>query len=316
MVAFGLYQWVYNIVTRILYILATAWLGFLFIILFVVLGYDILRLFIKINANQAGIIIVGIVSIAFMFGLLNSAFIRTREIIIPIGNKLTKPTSDLSKSDLQVVQLSDLHIGPVHGRKYLEKVVKKTMKLKPDLVLITGDLFDGPGNFNDKFFSILKRIEAPIYFTTGNHESYVGFEDVLRLLQNTKAEILMNRKVDLGEIELIGINNSWNKADIVKVLKELKPSPDKFVLLMNHQPIGYREAENLGVDLMLSGHTHGGQFFPFVFMSTFIWRHNRGMYKEGNMFHYVTTGTGTWGPPIRLGTNSEVVLFRLVAEKS
>jgi predicted MPP superfamily phosphohydrolase len=296
---------------RGLYLFCTIWLGFLFILLFVLFGYDIYRFFNHVDPYITGQIIIGLVSIFTIIGTVNALFLRVRDVSIQKGQTIGqgKPISNT-----KIVQLSDLHLGPVHGQRYLENIVEKTNTLAPDYVLITGDLADGPGKFPQDYFKAFDRIKAPVYFTTGNHESYAGVETIIGLLGNTKVKVLMDEKVGLGKgnLELIGISNRWNKRDVYEIVRKLQPDPKKFSILMNHQPVGFKEISSLGINLMLSGHTHGGQFFPFTFLTRLVWRGRRGLKKINGSFMFVSNGTGTWGPPLRLGTSSEVVLLRLI----
>ncbi len=310
---FGLGQRFDSKPARGLYIFFSVWLGYLFILLFILFGYDLLRHLIKIDPFTVGPILIGIVTIATMLGLFNGRFLRTHEVIIPVS--IGKVSNNPNKNT-KLVQISDVHLGPVHGKEFLEKLVKKTNSLNPDYVLITGDLVDGPGNFSADYFAPLNKIKAPVFFTTGNHDYYAGVERVIELLGKTKVRVLKNEKIELGNIELIGINNSWNKKEIIQLVTNLKPNRDKFTILMNHQPTGFKEVQPLGVDLMLSGHTHGGQFFPFTFLARLLWWGRKGLKKFKNAYMYVTNGTGTWGPPLRLGTSSEIALIRLVAKNN
>ena len=307
LVAMFIGMWLSNFAAKVISIIASIYIGFLFILLFVLIGYDILRQFIEIDIYLAGRIIIISVSLVIIFGIVNAEFVRVRKIQIP--------AKGLNKN-LRIVQLSDLHLGTVHGIKYLNRIVRKTIALKPDIVLITGDLADGPHKYTTQAFSPLNIIKAPIYFTTGNHEYYAGLDLILGILSKTKVKILRNEKVDIGNIQLVGLDDTQRPEKIKKVLKKLQLDPKKFTILMSHRPIGFKEAVSSGVDLMLSGHTHGGQFFPFIMFAPILWRYNRGLYKHKGSHLYVTTGTGTWGPPFRLGTSSEITLIRLVNKES
>jgi predicted MPP superfamily phosphohydrolase len=285
-------------------IIASSWLGFLFIILVIVLGYDIIRLIpgISLNPQQAGrwilILTIGLTG----FGLINANFVRIRKLDIP---------SNGLKKKLRIVHLSDLHIGSIHGTKYLEKVVRKTKALNPDLVLITGDLADGPYRYTNDTFKALDDLEMPVYFTTGNHEYYAGFDYILNILNKTKLIILRNEKVDLGDIQLVGIDDNWDKNKVNELLKNLKIDPNKFTVLMYHRPTDLEMVNKHGVNLILVGHTHGGQFLPFILFAKLIWKRFKGLYKFKDTYMYTTTGAGTWGPPLRLGTNSEITMINL-----
>jgi predicted MPP superfamily phosphohydrolase len=304
MFSMGLIMRFDNFLVRIINILASVWLGILFLMLIILLGYDILRLFMHIDSEVAGPFIIYSVIILSVAAVLFAKFIRYRKINIPAKN---------INPGLKIVQLSDVHIGAIHGKRFLKRVVGKTNKLEPDMVLITGDLADGPLRYNKDSFSALNSINAPVFFSLGNHEYYAGLEDILRLLAQTKVRVLRNEMVVEKGIQVIGIDYAWERRTVVQLLKKLQLDKSCFTVLMYHQPRGLEDASKYGVDLMLSGHTHGGQFIPFTFFAKLIWKRYKGLYKHNNTYLYTSTGTGTWGPPFRLGTRSEIVEINLTA---
>ena len=271
--------------------------------LFILFGYDILRFIIPINPNLAGVFIIIIVTILVIVGIINAQFVRIRKINLQV-NGLGK--------ELKIVHLSDLHLGMIHGKGYLKRITEKVRNLKPDLVLITGDLVDSPMLFRQDSFSSLDELEAPVFFTTGNHEYYAGLDEVLRVLRNTKIRVIRNEKVLLNNIQLVGIDNGGGKDYLKNMLTKIDMDQTKFTILMYHQPVGLEEVNKHGVDLMLAGHTHGGQFFMFILFARLVWKYAKGLYKFKNTYLYTSVGTGTWGPPLRLGTNSEITLLRLM----
>jgi predicted MPP superfamily phosphohydrolase len=292
-----------NFFTRGFFTFTGVWLGMIFIILFLLLPYDILRFIFDIDPYFAGRFIAGLVIVMVACGIINSKFIHQREFVIKArGHR---------KGNMKIAHLSDFHIGAVYNTRFLKKVVDKTNALNPDLVLITGDLVDGPYEYTPKTFAPLNDLKAPVFFTTGNHEYYAGLEDVLELLGHTKVKILRNEVVNAGNVQIVGIDNTHREL-FEEIVSSLKIDPNKFTILMHHRPIGLETANRYGVNLMLSGHTHGGQFFPFIFFAKIIWRRARGVYKFKNTYLNTSTGIGTWGPPLRIGSNSEIVLIRVV----
>jgi predicted MPP superfamily phosphohydrolase len=299
-----LLEWQYsNQVTRSLSIVSSIWLGFIFIIIFVLLGYDIIRQFVQVAPFQAGQIIIIFSSLVTFLSVVNAKYLRIREVKIP---------AEVKKKNMKIVHLSDLHIGAIHGIGTLQRIVKKTNALNPDLVLITGDLADGPHRYAQKSFECLNYFNVPVFFTIGNHEYYAGLEYILDILSKTKVKVLRNEMVDLGRIQLVGIDDGTAPLQIKKILKNLQLKSDKYTILMYHRPVGLEEVQDAGVNLMLSGHTHAGQFFPFILFAYVIWKRPRRLYKYKGSYLYVTHGTGTWGPPLRLGTSSEITLIRLI----
>jgi predicted MPP superfamily phosphohydrolase len=291
-----------NIVLRVLNTFAAVWLGYLFIALFVLIGYDILRHLTVIDPYLAGPVIILISGSITLFGLVNTYIVRLRTIEVPAKNL---------KRDLRLVQISDVHLGAIHSTGFLRKLVRRANALKPDLVLITGDFADGPHRYTDESFKPLNDLKAPVYFTIGNHEYYADLEFILPLLNKTKLKILRNEMVTIDKLQLIGIDDTGNRNLITQLLAKLKPAPDKFTILMHHRPTGFAEAQRARVNLMLSGHTHAGQFFPMIMFAKLIWKFRYGLFKRHDTYLYVTSGAGTWGPPLRLGTNSEITQIQL-----
>ena len=292
-----------SLVTRGLFKVASIWLGTIFIILFILLPYDILRFVIDMDPYFAGRFITGLVVIMVIFGIINSKFVRQREVVIKARGH--------GRGNMKIAHLSDFHIGAIYDTKFLEKIVIKTNELNPDMVMITGDLADGPYEYTSETFAPLNKLKAPVFFTTGNHEYYAGLEEILTLVDQTKVKILRNEMVNVENVQIVGIDDS--RRDVFEeIMATLRIDPNKFTILMHHRPVGVEIANRYGVNLMLSGHTHGGQFFPFILFAKIIWRRVRGVYKYKNTYLNTSTGIGTWGPPIRLGTNSEIVLIRIV----
>jgi predicted MPP superfamily phosphohydrolase len=297
-----------NQLTRIFFIISAVWFGALFIIIFMLIPYDILRHLIKIEPYDAGRVIVVLITILTTYGVVNAYFIRIRKVTINAKGH--------GKPNLNIVHLSDLHIGSVRGERYLRKTVEKTNALNPDLVFITGDLADGPYDYTAQTFAALNDIKAPAFFVTGNHEYYAGLDEVLELYGKTKLKVLRNEAVNVGNVQIVGIDDGVGKKNIGLILRSMKLDPKKYTILLHHRPIAIKDANKNGVDLMLAGHTHGGQFFPFIMFARLIWRRAKGLYKYRSTHLFTSAGVGTWGPPLRLGTNCEIVLIKLVEPKS
>jgi predicted MPP superfamily phosphohydrolase len=218
----------------------------------------------------------------------------------------------------RIVQITDVHVGPTLGRDFLEEVVRKVNALEPDLVAITGDLVDGTvGQLQDQT-APLKDLRAKdgIFFVTGNHEYYTGdVDEWLAWLKGIGIRPLRNERVMIRDgFELAGSDDysahgGDHQQDIPKALQGR--SPHRPVVLMAHQPRSFEEAASLGVDLQLSGHTHGGQIYPFNYVVALFQPYLRGLYQKGSSQIYVSCGTGTWGPPMRLGTPAEITVIEL-----
>lgn len=291
-----------NIFSRILYTISSAWMGTVFFILFLLIIYAILSLAFNVPKMMAGIIIITLALILTAYSIFNGFLLNISEIEIPL---------DGIKDDVRVVQLSDIHIGSIRNSGFLERVVKKTNSLNPDIVLITGDMVDGSAKLHKHTFCALNRINAPFLFVTGNHEIYEGLEEVFRVLDPTNLEMLSNEKFEFKGIQIIGVNYSFDQDHLKNMLHRLKIEKNKPSILMYHLPQGLDIANEAGVDLQLSGHTHNGQIFPFSLLVKLVFPYNNGLYEYNGTYLYVSQGTGTWGPPMRLGSKNEITLIKL-----
>jgi hypothetical protein len=220
----------------------------------------------------------------------------------------------------RIVQLTDVHVGPTIGRAFIERLVAETNALEPDLVAITGDLVDGSVAELAAQVEPLKDLRARhgVFFVTGNHEYYSGADEWIAHLEGLGLRVLKNDRVTLShggaELDLVGVHDWQSGAfghgpDLERALAD-RPAGRKTVLLA-HQPKQIDEAARLGVDLQLSGHTHGGQIFPFNFLVRLQQPYVAGLHAHGDAQVYVSRGTGYWGPPMRLGIPAEITRIEL-----
>ncbi len=227
---------------------------------------------------------------------------------LPAG---TKPTT--------IVQLTDLHVGPTIGRRFIEHVVRKTNELAPDIIAITGDLVDGSVERLRDAVAPLGDLRAKqgVFFVTGNHEYFSGVGPWLAELQRLGIRVLRNERVPLASFDLAGVDD-WTASrftpdhghDLNKALAGRDPA--RPVVLLAHQPKAILEASAQGVALQLSGHTHGGQIWPFTFLVKLAQPYVAGLHRHGDTHIYVSPGTGYWGPPMRLGTRAEITHITLL----
>jgi predicted MPP superfamily phosphohydrolase len=210
---------------------------------------------------------------------------------------------------LRFVQLSDVHIGSRSSR-FLGRVVDAVNKLEPEFVCITGDFIDATG-ISEQRLAALTRLRMPVYFSIGNHEKYEDLPEILQRLENLGVIILRNRQVSTAEIQFIGIDDMDDPYQVRKQLPGIDVDTGKYVILLYHRPRGLAAAAEVGVDLMLSGHTHNGQIVPFNFIVERVFARTKGLFQAGDTWLYVSSGTGTWGPTMRLGTRSEITLFEI-----
>jgi hypothetical protein len=288
---------------RVFYIGSAVWLGALFLFLCSLGVYEVVRLFAKIDTKTTGIVILAVVSLLSVFSIINAFFINVKTVDVQIPNL---------KEDVKIVQLSDIHIGTIHNSEYLSKIVEKTNALRPDIVMITGDLADGSGILTQKGIAPLNKLRAKTFFTLGNHEIYEGIDNVTKLLSRTNMTILRNELVNYNGIQIIGIDNPNQMTGERFNISSIKINKTKPSVLMYHPPSELKEASKAGINLQLSGHTHDGQIWPFNYVVQIFFPRVNGLYNYNGMYLYVSPGTGTWGPPFRLGSRSEITVIKLV----
>jgi hypothetical protein len=190
--------------------------------------------------------------------------------------------------------------------------MEKVNTLDIDFLCITGDFIDASG-IEEEQLSVLRTCSVPIYFTTGNHERYEDLNDILKRLERLGVNILRTRSIIQGQVQLIGIDDRENPAQVEQELSKLAIEHERFVLLLYHRPRGLKAAAATGVDLMISGHTHNGQIVPFNLVVGRVFEQTVGLFNEGLTQLYVSPGTGTWGPIMRLGSRGEVTFFEVQA---
>lgn len=236
------------------------------------------------------------------------------------------PLTQLPKSlhGLTIIQISDLHVGPTIRRDVVEALVDRVNALKPDLVVLTGDLVDGSVAALGPEMTAFRRLQSRFgtFFVTGNHEYYSGVDNWLAWWRQQGVTVLRNERVTIGTgadaIDIAGVDD-WQAArfgnghghDIPKALANR--DRERPVILLAHQPKSIVEAAAHGVSLQLSGHTHGGQLWPFSYLVGLQQPYVAGLAKHEDTWIYVSRGTGYWGPPMRLGAPSELTRIVLHA---
>jgi hypothetical protein len=236
-----------------------------------------------------------------------------------------------------IVQLSDLHLGHFHDPAAMERLADRVNDLHPDLVVITGDLFDGMPDGMPEFEAPLKRLRAPhgVFLVSGNHEVYAGLRRCLDLASRAGIRVLFNEVVEVDGLYLMGvaypgIHDPSEIRNLDPIL--IAPSGRRPCILLFHTPTDIRRdgardhrtttywhpdtsfalTQKLGIALQLSGHTHRGQIFPFGFLTRWIYDgYDSGLHRLGSFALYTSSGVGTWGPPMRTGTPPEIVALTL-----
>jgi predicted MPP superfamily phosphohydrolase len=281
------------------------------------LALDATRLVVHIPDQLGAWLAVGVAVLLTIIGGWQASTLRVETIEIPIVGL---------QKDVTLMHISDAHIGMHRGRSYLDQIVRETNRLKPDLVLINGDLVDGNSALEPGVLSPLGELNAPTYFTTGNHEGYIDTERALEIITSLGICILHNEVVETHGLQLVGLD--YMKADenaipdrevnLFTIKEELPKIPlleEEPVVLMHHSPVGLEYVTARGVELMLSGHTHAGQAFPATLFTPLVFPLNKGLYKRDNTYFFVSQGAGTFGPRIRLGSSNVINLIRLRAQE-
>ncbi len=299
------YEFVPNLATRLLSAVVLTWLGVCFIAFTLVITWEVANLLFELPAQASGLALLGLTGLVGVAAIGNALRIAVTNVDIDAPS--------LARS-INIAQISDVHVGSRSGR-FLARVVARTNTLSPDYVFITGDLVDFR-NVSERELGSLANLDAPTYFIIGNHERYVDLEDICQRLRNLGVEVLRNSAVELGEIQLVGIDDAESRTQVGKVLTTIAAAPDKFRILLYHRPHGTSDAAAWGAHLMLCGHTHAGQIVPFNFLVRRIFPYIKGLYYIDDLKLYVSPGTGTWGPIVRLGSRSEISMIRLCTKTS
>jgi hypothetical protein len=301
--------------TRGFYTVAACWLGLVFLAFTASALIHLIQLLLglarhTLDHRTLGWSAIILSLLAFIYGMVNAAVIRTTEVNIGL-KKFKGP-------ETAIVLLTDIHVGAVYGPEYLKKIVDRTNALKPDLVAIAGDLFDGSAQPDYSLVKPLENLSAPAFFVTGNHEVYEGIDITTQLVAKTGVTVLRNQLAEFRGLQLVGLDAPLREGRSANIFEKFSGEidPAKSSILLYHIPVGLEQAKERGIDLQLSGHTHNGQIFPFTLIMPLVYKFYSGYGRDGGFQIYVSHGVGSWGPPVRIGSRSEVIKISLVpAEK-
>ena len=289
-----------RLVVRWLSLLSMTWLGISFILFVFLVLFEPFNLILSPLPRYAAWTLLGATALSALVGAVNAQLISIRTIQLHFPQL---------RDNLRVVQISDVHIGSRLPR-LLRRIVKKTNALQPDYVMITGDLIDLPHISVDELRP-LSELAAPVYYVIGNHERYVDLDKIDTRLRTLGLIVLRNEDATTRQFQIIGIDDAEDTAQVGMQLSQLELDPEAFKILLYHRPMGLEAAAEHGIDLMLTGHTHAGQIMPFNLVVKRVFAHVRGLATHGPTTLYVSPGTGTWGPVMRLGSRSEITCFEL-----
>lgn len=285
------------------------WLGVLVNLLLIfgagLLAVTFLKLFsLKIDLKFLGVCLLALTALYTLYGLHHATQLTKTFLTIPVKNI---PAAWQGK---KIAQVSDTHLGIINGEDLARKITELVNEEKVDLVFLTGDILDGTGDNLSNLIYPFQGIKAPIFYITGNHETYLGIDKVVKAIERTKIKLLRDEIIDLNGVQVIGIDyprrgQRKNLKPILEKLDKTKPG-----ILLFHVPSDIELAGQYPISLQLSGHTHNGQMWPMKIYTRLVFKsYVHGLHQIGDFFIYTTSGAGTWGPPMRIGSTPEIVII-------
>lgn len=250
-----------------------------------------------------------------LLGYINTRNLKVKTLNIEIAK------GECKLDELNVVMASDIHLSPMENESLLEKIVRKINELNPDIILLAGDIVDDkPSVLNgNKIGSSLLKLKAEygVYAATGNHEFITGIKDAEKYIVNHNINLLRDSFIKIDDGFIVVARDDRSKKNFTgeerlplnKIINDsVKGYP---IILMDHTPFGLDEAERNGVALQLSGHVHNGQLYPLNYITSMIYEKSWGYIKKGHTQYYISCGVGTWGPPVRTGSYSEIINLKI-----
>ena len=303
-----------NAALRAFYRAAAVWMGllsFLFIAAissWIIFGVARLAGF-GMNFHRTVELLFGAALVAGIYGVFNAGWTRITRTTVRLANL---PEAWRGR---RAALISDVHLGHVRNGSFLRRMVTKILKEEPDAIFIAGDLYDGTAIDAGRAAEPLSELLAPhgVYFVAGNHEQFGDDSKYLRAIAAAGVRVLSNEKVEVDGLQIIGVpyRNATQNGQFASVLQGIRFDRDRASILLVHAPDHPEIAEAAGISLQLSGHTHLGQFVPWSWMARRIYRQFvYGLSRIGKMQVFTSSGAGTWGPPLRLGSNPEIVMLQ------
>lgn len=295
-------------------------LGVFSSLLFLMLAGDVVRgaFFLArlplLDARLVNLTVLGAAGVLSVIGLVQARWPRTVRVAVPVANLPEE------LEGYRIVQWSDVHVGPTIQRRFVQSLVERTNALNADAVAVTGDFVDGPLDDLREHVEPLRELRARdgVFYVTGNHEYYWSADAWIAALEDVGFDFLKNehRVVARGNAQIVfagvtdPVGRGSHRQDPEAALGHAPH--DAVKVLLSHRPQTADAASRLGADLQLSGHTHGGQFFPFNLVIKKFQPIVAGLHRVGRTWLYVNRGTGYWGPPTRLAVGGEITVLTLV----
>jgi uncharacterized protein len=304
-----------NAPVRAFYKVAAVWMGLLsFLFIAAVSGWMIyaLTLLAGVPAHFHRLVelLFGVAMLAGIYGVFNASWTRVTRITVRLANL---PAAWQGR---KAALISDLHLGPVRNGNFLKRMIVTILREGPHAIFIAGDLYDGTAIDAAKAAAPLNQLtNAPngVYFVAGNHEQFRDDSHYLRAVAAAGVRVLNNEKVEVDGLQIAGVHygDASRPKGFEAALKGIGLDRDRASILVTHAPDYPEIAEAAGVSLQLSGHTHLGQFIPWSWIARRIYRQFvYGLSRIGKMQVFTSSGAGTWGPPLRLGSNPEIVVLQ------
>jgi predicted MPP superfamily phosphohydrolase len=308
---------------RAVYVVAAVWLGISSYLLWasllcwIVYGFSRL-LHLGWAAHTIGTVMYGLALLVSLYGLINASWLRV--VHVPV----TLPNLPEQWRGRVAALVSDLHLGHVRNGRFIRRVTRKLRELQPNMVLLAGDMYDGVAADFEKLaepwaeFLDWARNGGSfegVFYIQGNHEEFYSHAEYLPPIRRAGVRVLNNEMVDLKGLQLAGVHyrDAVNPESFREILRGLRLDRERPSILMLHAPVRLPISEEEGVSLQVSGHTHGGQFFPYTWIAQKVWsKFIYGLQQFGKLQVYTSYGAGTWGPPMRVGTRPEIVLINFV----
>lgn len=301
-----------NALVRTFYRVAAIWVGLLTFLFFAALSswliFGVARVAgLDINFHALVEVVFGIAMAAGLYGVFNANWTRITRTTVQLANL---PEAWRGR---KAALISDVHLGHVRNGSFLRRMVAKILKEEPDAIFIAGDLYDGTAIDAGRAAEPLNALTAPhgVYFVAGNHEQFGDDSKYLSAISAAGVRVLSNEKVEVDGLQIVGVPyRNAAQGRLASVLQGVRLDRDRASILLTHAPDNPEIAEAAGVSLQLSGHTHLGQFIPWSWMARRIYRQFvYGLSRIGKMQVFTSSGAGTWGPPLRLGSNPEIVML-------
>jgi predicted MPP superfamily phosphohydrolase len=301
-----------NAALRVFYKAAAVWVGLLtFLFVGAVCSwiiFGVARLAgLDVNFHLTVELLFGAAVATGLYGVFNASWTRITRTTVRLANL---PAAWRGR---RAALISDLHLGHVRNGSFLRRMVAKILKEEPDAIFIAGDLYDGTAIDARRAAEPLSELVAPhgVYFVAGNHEQFGDDSKYLHAIAAAGVRVLSNEKVEVDGLQIVGVPyRNAHDGHFASALRSVRLDRDRASILLTHAPDHPEIAEAAGVSLQLSGHTHLGQFIPWSWMARRIYRQFvYGLSRIGKMQVFTSSGAGTWGPPLRLGSNPEIVVL-------